>query len=372
MRIFAFLFLISVFVPAYCQDGLLECNFELKRNLTALSAGRQPIVVQQMNLSNIIPKAPASRAAAIDANGYWLPDSIVCPNSYKTVYEYDSAGRIIMFSQYGWDFDSECWTGNNKDVMKYDDNGNDLLYEWWTWDSDARDWYGVSRYEYEYDVNNRLVHSCQYEWDNVTAGWLPCYMHDFEYDIYGFTSLAVAYFWDAYASEWVGSQKVEYAYNNLGKPTLYVNYVWDSDLAAWIGDYKYVFEYDPYSGLSSFTCYAWSAGDWLAEACTRGVWNDEMTCWTLSEYYGTGSNEQLLEQTFYYFDYGSSELRSVAKAPQFALKGRQIQFQTGVAASVVDLGGRVVAENAKGIVQIPASGVFIIKIGEQSWKIAVK
>lgn len=368
MRILYSLLLGAACLPALCNDGLLNCNFELNRNLSVLASGRNPQLAKEMHIGNIKPKAPAMRLAT-DADGMWKPDSVVSPKSWKSVYQYDAQGQYTMLARYSWDDVSDCWKGESKEVMDYDENGNNVLFEWWGWDFSSQQWYGISRYTYEYDADGMLTHSCEYEWLQAYAEWQPAYMHDFGYDHFGNTTLAVAYHWDAESSSWIGTQKVEYAYNELNSPTLFVNYIWDSETAQWIGDYKYTFDYDPYTLLSSFKSYSWIGSEWVVDSYSQGVWNSDMTCWTLSEYIVSDGADSVIDQLLYYFDQTSSAPSPSTMAPQFSLNGRRITLSAPT--SVYDIDGRTVAINANGTVDLPASGIYVVKMADKSWKIAV-
>lgn len=304
-----------------------------------------------------------------------LPDSIVSVGKSKRCYVYDAAGNIIMQTRYLWSPATSAWVPAERDEAAFDAAGNNTLFVYYVWDADRGAWRGSSYYEYLYDEQRNVVQSWEKQWDSEAFGWAPGSHFEFAYDSERRQILSEGYVYDLATKTWVGFDKMIYAYDSEGHLIYAEEMAWGP--SGWVGAEKYEYEFEPSVDVPTFR--HWSAatdGRWRLAGYSSGAWSDAGRQWTIREYEIAVSGSERLIDTMIYFFPGSSGVDSLPAdsptKPGWRLEGRRIVLSRPADMRVCDLRGRLIMQAYAPGFTLPAPGVYVLTIGEESCKVAVK
>lgn len=203
-------------------------------------------------------------------------------NKYE--YAYDDKGRIVMNTQYNWDYETGGWKGSLKSERDYDENGYQTLSAEYRC-TDEGLWYGTERQEKFYTADGREYGHAYYSWNDITSAWYGYSRSEQLLDARGKTILEGYYNWDDSHNDWYGQYRNEYRYDDQGRRILQISQEWDWENWCWIGSEKdeNVFDEQGRAVLSSYL-YGWADGDWANGSKSVFAFDDNDNE-ILSEYY---------------------------------------------------------------------------------------
>jgi hypothetical protein len=103
----------------------------------------------------------------------YMPDSVGdMYNTYKEVFNYDSAGNLLDCSGFTESETDDDFENDYYSEYSYDDFGNQVLSQSFNWDSDSLEWIGSSKSVNEYDDGNNRTYYAEFSWDNLSSEWM--------------------------------------------------------------------------------------------------------------------------------------------------------------------------------------------------------
>lgn len=229
---------------------------------------------------------------------YWFPIYHAYEMWYKTTYEYDSDGELVLCTELltkdeeiddwyfinkveyeyndndyvsvethlDWEESTNTWVFEKRFEYTYDNSGNRLSEIWSHWDEGLNQWIYFIKEESEYNSNGILITFTESRW-NEDREWQYWYKTEYTFDVNGNQTLLLNNEWDIESSEWEYDYKDEYSYDDSGNLILYIYSRWAFG-SQWIYNSKEEFTYDSNGYILSHIDYAWGwygGGDeWVA------------------------------------------------------------------------------------------------------------
>ena len=230
--------------------------------ITALLCCMMPMMAQKSNDKTPAQKMKKTKQKVEQLNrmaGTYLQklDSVVEPNLYKEVLEYD-----------------ELLNCTKNSVYNINDAGNWEIYQIYSYEYDAQnrvisinctspseDW--ASREILEYDDQGRL--SVWHCWSKNDGEWMEIYYTTYEYEVGD--NVAV---WSVYSPDlsddnvWYEVQRNEYTYLN-GLPTLCLNYKWIWENQGLSLDSQTTWDYDG-ELCTQMEDWSWNGTEWILQS----------------------------------------------------------------------------------------------------------
>jgi hypothetical protein len=210
------------------------------------------------------------REYATDANSnqileaYYDWSDTVWIGDYKSVFAYDSEGRLILREDYSdWNDTTNTWIGDRKMVSAYDSEGRLILEEDYNaWNDTAGTWIGNNKRVSAYDSEGRLILEESYNAWNDTAGtWIGNTKKIYTYDGDDKPSIEERYGWSDSTDTWIETDKFTYTYAH-GMELDKHHYVWNTDSNDWQEMEKTIGTIHPDGGISLRMAYQWSGSAW--------------------------------------------------------------------------------------------------------------
>ncbi|MBN1463388.1 MAG: hypothetical protein JXQ69_06640 [Paludibacteraceae bacterium] len=325
-----------------------------------------------------------------------------------------------------WSSADNCWINYSKYNYTYDVNGNGIQRMLYVWDETY--WLEYEKVDYSYNINNDFTQVINYGYSSYTSGWENANLVNYYYDANGNCVKKVTKSWNDDTSEWFNTNKYEYTYdpnNNQtqefyfmtnGTDTIFQNiykreYTFDVnnnctqgigsnwDGSAYIDYDKYIYIYDGNNNKTQEIYYRWNSTDqtWTIKTQRNYFfdnsfyytdliypWGNEIRYYykltQVTDYsWDTASSTWILSKLsdLYYSDFTGVGL------PHSTLTKMKVIVENGKAViSGITTGENVAIYNIQGIaifnqaatneivtVNLPARGVYVVRVGTESIKI---
>jgi hypothetical protein len=299
------------------DDYLIGDNIEVQRNDRNNHPKRFirsiPVYHSIKHPGNKYYKAGTKQKLDNKINELWDSAGNRWMNAEKTVYDYDTSGKLLsdVFSE--WDI--IVWVNNYKMEFSYDASGNNTLIKYYPWNPIGDAWELLARDENTYDAKGNLLTLTYSEWDNTKSIWIKITRNEYTYDANDNLLSDIYLEWDAVNSIWVNFDKFQYTYNGNGNVLKDAYFVWNKLMAKWDNNDQYDYTYNGLGNKSTRIYSEWIASVWVNNekevyaydaqdrllTATNSVWNKLSSLWVNSlktEYsYDVADNE--IETTVY-------------------------------------------------------------------------
>ena len=336
---------------------------------------------------------------------YWGYDFNQWENGYKAEFTYDAQGNQTLEIEYMWNSSLNYWRNAQKIEQTYNAQGNQTLYAYYSWDNDLNQWRNYSKSEYTYDTQGNRILQVSYSWNDELNLLRIESKSEYTYDVQGNRILQISYSWDDDLAQWRNGGKSESTYDAQGNNTLYIAYLWDTYLNQWINYYKKEYEYDAQGNQTLEVDSNWDThlNQWIGSSKREYAYNLSYTwadVFVPEDWFERDSENILLSRIHYDWDrtlsdwgepriatYHYSEITtSIPTHPQHNISiypnptSGELRMENGelrmANVEVFDIMGRKqhaeIRESNGGVLlniaHLP-SGIYLVKAGEQVWKV---
>ncbi|WP_221409515.1 T9SS type A sorting domain-containing protein [Marinoscillum furvescens] len=136
---------------------------------------------------------------------------------------------------YTWDSSTDSWSGSDGYQRSLTTNEQKLntSFEYYTYNSSIQDFVGSQKYEATYNSEGKVLTKTSYGWDTGTESWYVNKTENYEYYDGIRHTLQEIYSRASIGEELSGLSKVVNLYDELGNNTETINYVWDDIIGDW-------------------------------------------------------------------------------------------------------------------------------------------
>ena len=162
-------------------------------------------------------------------------------HSYRTTYDYDKNGNLILDAYYKWIDSQNLWAKDSKREYTY----NEKSYMWITYEADSSDsLVFYSKWNEKYDQNGYRSESLSSFWDISSGKWIFDYKDEYVNNDQGKILSDTAYNWNINTSQWDPSYLLDESYDSAGHRTQYLESEWNSDSSKWVFYQNYEYNYN--------------------------------------------------------------------------------------------------------------------------------
>lgn len=265
---------------------------------------------------------------------------------------YTDENGVTYYEYYGYNNDTQSWTGYSKSQTKNNEAGNTEWSISWSWNSTDKTWRYYSKYEYEYNSAGNNTTTRIYNWSTTNEDWWLSRMYGYEYqnetirsgywyrekysetgssyytgrytydsDALGRRTTYTTYnLADAETMTWTPASKETYVYLNntdLYDDTMTEKIVmyWNTGTGEFVNSYKYEWGYDDAGNNTLYIKYEWSSSDWK-------ITEKELYAYAL-----IGNDlERTLVESYYYSSRYNALVGSYKNEYDFDAKGNQTMY----------------------------------------------
>ncbi len=188
----------------------------------------------------------------------------------RTIYEYNSEGKIILESLFNWDDINQTFFDKSKTHYLYDDENH--LIEKWTENFYSPIWQNGLRSIYVYE-NNLLVEELFQNWNSNSGEWVNKERLLISFNSDGLTSEATYQLWDSYSADFFNSYRLLYTYNDNGQVDFFQTELWYYE--TWNAWEKYYYFYDADGNNNLSQLQVWDGYDWHLSEQDFMTYNDQ-------------------------------------------------------------------------------------------------
>lgn len=326
------------------------------------------------------------------SGGVWV-------NSGKTANTYDANNKLIQCIDQSWDEVNLVWMDENKTVFSYNLAGNLTLKTGNSWNSTNSTWKQIwtesytyngnnqliadttssgsgsslfkYRFDYTYDVNNNLVSKIRYNWNNVNLVWEIYSKSEFVFDSNKLTS-AIYYFWNG--SEWVNDDKSNFIYDINGNLIEEISQSWNG--SSWGLRDKTEYTYNNSYLLNNLNISDDNKTIYLKMLEIKLPYNNMMTSYKRYDETSMDVWSQYSDETYYYNNQASAVFNTQSSNLRINITNGKAEISNlpqGASVTVYNLQGVTIYDQKSTektvSVNLPARGIYIVKVGSESLKV---
>ncbi len=344
------------------------------------------VYAEAQTARNPLNREPASIAFQNSISSWKLSDEIFFhadgTQFDKRSLVYDENGRKISDITQRWNDDDRSWQNASKSESVYGENREVAISSV----RNATGWQNTSKVENIYGSEGRLGYSYSYSWNNDADDWSvdPSMRCEWLYDEGDRVTEYLKQYMNEATGEWSGYARILYSYDEEGilKEELYQSR--NSESGSWTNGGKYVYSKDSEKQKTAMS-YICVSDKWMFDGKTIYS-NDEEGKLARCEYYGNDTDESLSAYCIYTYSESVgtpavSEVKDINVYPNPVVSSFELTVPdvfVGKVANLFDVSGKQVKsvligdEKTQFDVAGLSSGIYILKVGDQTKKLVIK
>ncbi len=162
----------------------------------------------------------------------------------KTLYKYNSQGKLSEEIKYKWDYRNNKFSPTRKKQYLYDSSGVNTTH-YLDWNSYKKKWIEDDNYYQFFDLNGNLIYEEYiYTSEKRLFSWQKSSRRNNYYNHSGKMIKKIEDVWDSKSNKWKKYKKVIFEYNERGKEIYKLRKLWNDEKQKYINYYKRISVYD--------------------------------------------------------------------------------------------------------------------------------